>query len=347
MTSCSLPLRRPDQRRILRFARKTRNADARVRCLALLKVSQGLSCYAAARELGCVPSTAWRIVHRFLTEGETALLDKRAENGAVKVDEDIRAGLETILCNCPEDYGFPRTTWTLELIALVIEQALRVRISVGHTWKILRAMGVRWGCPRPVVGCPWKAALRERRLAYLRRLARRPGPRAVVVFADEVDIHLNPRIGRDWMLKGHRRHVLTPGQNRKHYIAGAYDPLRQRLVYVTGDRKASWLFLNLLRALCAAYSWATRIHVILDNYVIHKSVVVQTALRNLPKISLQFLPPYCPNDNKIERIWLDLHANATRNHRCPTLVALMANVHRYLAGRFHVFRGPSVALAHT
>lgn len=224
MTSCSLPLRRPDRRRILRFARKTRNADARVRGLAPLKVSQGLSCNAAARELGCVPSTAWRIVHRFLAEGETALLDRRAEHGAVKVDEDIRTGLETILCNCPEGYAFPRTTWTLELIALVIEQALQARISVGHTWRILRAMGVRWGCPRPVVGCPWKAALRERRLAYLRRLARRPGPRAVVVFADEVDIHLNPRIGRDGMLKGHRRHVLTPGQNRKHYIAGACPP---------------------------------------------------------------------------------------------------------------------------
>ncbi len=138
----------------------------------------------------------------------------------------------------------------------------------------------------------------------------------MVVFADEVDIHLNPRIGRDWMLTGHRRHVLTPGQNRKHHIAGAYDPLRNRFVYVTGDRKVSWLFLNLLRALCSAYSWATRIQVILDNYLIHKSLVVQAAMRNLPKISQQFLPPYCPNDNKVERI-------------------------------FHVFRGPSVTLAHT
>ncbi len=176
-------------------------------------------------------------------------------------------------------------------------------------------------------------------------MARRPKPREAVVFADEVDIHLNPKIGRDWILPGRRRYVLTPGRNAKRYIAGAYDPVRERMIYVTGDAKASWLFLNLLRALQQAYRWARRIHVILDNYVIHKSVLVQAALRRMPKIRLQFLPPYCPNDNKIERVWLDLHANVTRNHRCRTLQDLMTEVHHYLADRFEVFRGLCVDLA--
>ena len=36
------------------------------------------------------------------------------------------------------------------------------------------------------------------------------------------------------------------------------------------------------------------------------------------KVVLHFLPPYCPDDNRIERVWLDLHANVTRNHRCST-----------------------------
>ncbi len=154
MNRCLLPLKRAEQRRILRLARSTREAVVRTRCLVVLKVSQGLSCRAAALALGCVPSTGWRIVHAFRAQGEAALLDQRAENGAVKIDEDLRAGLEAILCNCPEHYGFPRPTWTLELIARVMDEVLEVRISVGHTWKILRAMGVRWGCPRPVVGCP-------------------------------------------------------------------------------------------------------------------------------------------------------------------------------------------------
>nr|WP_253816460.1 transposase [Myxococcus xanthus] len=33
------------------------------------------------------------------------------------------------------------------------------------------------------------------------------------------------------------------------------------------------------------------------------------------RIVLHFLPPDCPEANRIERVWLDLHANAARNHR--------------------------------
>ena len=57
------------------------------------------------------------------------------------------------------------------------------------------------------------------------------------------------------------------------------------------------------------------IHVILDNYRIHDSKIVQAALAGWGgRIRLHFLPPYCPNDNKIERVWQDLHVNVTRNH---------------------------------
>jgi transposase len=45
-----------------------------------------------------------------------------------------------------------------------------------------------------------------------------------------------------------------------------------------------------------------------------------------------FLPPYCPDANRIERVWQDLHANVTRNHRCKTLAPLLPNCRRYLDG---------------
>jgi len=105
-----------------------------------------------------------------------------------------------------------------------------------------------------------------------------------------------------------------------------------QLVEVTRSRRArrkGWTLLP----------WARRIHVILDNYVIHKSQLVLTALRAMPKIQLHFLPPYCPDDNRIERIWRDLHASVTRNHRCPDLKTLMANVYKYLTTHFQVFYG--------
>jgi transposase len=266
-------------------------------------------------------------------------LDGRSENGDRKVDDDLRQRIRDILLRRPPDFTFSRQTWTLELLARVIAEEIGVELSPGHLWRVLRKMNVRWGRPRPVVACPWKAERRKRRIAHLRRLARRSTAREPVVYADEVDIHLNPRIGPDWMLQGTQRIVLTPGQNEKRYIAGAYDPKTQRMVYVEGDRKASWLFLNLLRALEAAYPLARKIHVILDNYAIHKSSVALAALRQIARVALHFLPPYCPQENRIERQWQDLHANVTRNHTHRTMARLMHAVRAYLNARFRSHRG--------
>ena len=332
-----LRLRRATRLWLTRLDRKARDADLRVRCRVLLKVHAGQSPHRAAREIGCHPGTAYRIVARFVVRGEGSVFDGRWSNGVRKVSPEVLGGLVEILQGNPERYGFPRPTWTIEVLARVINEELSVSLSVGHLWKLLKRLKVRWGLPRPVVGCPWPTARRQRRLAELRRLALHPRPREVVLYADEVDLHLNPKIGRDWMLPGTQRLVMTPGKNQKHYLAGAYDPQREEFVGVDGDRKATWLFLNLLRALWLAYPWARVIHVILDNYVIHKTERVEQLLRQMgAKIRLHFLPPYCPNDNRIERLWQDLHANVTRNHRHRTMHALLAAVLRWLEARFTV-----------
>jgi len=121
----------------------------------------------------------------------------------------------------------------------VIAQVIGVLLSITHVWRLVKRLGARWGRPRPIVACPWKARRRQRRIAALQHLAATACDQKVVVFADEVDIHLNPKIGADWMLPGMQRLVLTPGNNEKRYLAGAYEPLNRRLVYVEGDRKAS------------------------------------------------------------------------------------------------------------
>ena len=163
----------------------------------------------------------------------------------------------------------------------------------------------------------------------------------VVVYEDEVDIHLNPKIGLDWMNRGHQKEVLTPGQNVKRYLAGAYEPTTGRLIVVEGEKKTSDLFLRLLETLLKKYPNARRIHVILDNYRIHSSRIVEAAmLHRLSRIRLHFLPPYCPNHNKIERVWKDLHDGVTRNHRHRTMASLMKAVYAFVHERNRLAKPP-------
>ena len=95
--AAQLSLPRPTRRRLARLDRATRDADLRIRCRVVLKVAEGLSCRQAAHDLGCAYSTAARIVARFRWQGEVGLIDGRSDNGARKVDADVRAGIVAIL----------------------------------------------------------------------------------------------------------------------------------------------------------------------------------------------------------------------------------------------------------
>ncbi len=50
--------------------------------------------------------------------------------------------------------------------------------------------------------------------------------------------------------------------------------------YVSGDRKNSDLFLDLVRHLRSTYRKAKKVHISLDNYVIHKSKRTLTEMKN-------------------------------------------------------------------
>ncbi len=168
-------------------------------------------------------------------------------------------------------------------------------------------------------------------MAKIRRLLATLPRNHVAVYEDEVDIHLNPKIGLDWMVQGQQKEVVTPGQNVKRYLAGALDVRTGALVWVEGERKASSLFIRLLNKLREHYPRAAVIHVIVDNYRIHSSKITQAAVAGFGgRILLHFLPPHCPNHNRIERNGEDLHANVTRNHTCPNMDALLIEVREYL-----------------
>ena len=60
-------------------------------------------------------------------------------------------------------------------------------------------------------------------------------PDEAAYYEDEVDIHLNPKIGPDWMVCGQQKEVATPGKNEKKYLAGAQSVRDKELVWVEGE----------------------------------------------------------------------------------------------------------------
>jgi transposase len=288
----------------LRWLRRaTREAGLAQRGQMILHAAKGRSSRMIAEALGCHRSWVSRVVRCFQAHGPTGLLDRREDNGTCKLSEAFLGRLDEVVRGRPSDYGLRRPSWTREQLVLILERQTGVRVHVGTLSRALQLIRARRAGPRPTVAGPWSERPKNRRLRALRRRAEHPPRGAVVVYADEVDVHLNPKLGLDWMGFGQQKEVLTPGQNEKRYLAGALNPQTGRLTCVESQRQNSWLFIGLLDALAVDYPQAKAIYVILDNYRIHTSRITQAALRRYGgRLVLQFLPPDCPNDNRIERL---------------------------------------------
>ncbi len=318
--------------RFERVARSCGDAALRTRYMIVVHSSKGWARHKIAEALGCHVSTVDRVRARFLQRGETGLIDQREDNGDRKADEEYQQVLLQVLEGAPRDHGHRRPTWTQRLLIQTMERYTGVTISRSTMSRLLKRLGVRHGRPKPTVGCPWSERARKQRLVMIRRLIETLPRNHVAVWEDEVDIDLNPRIGPDWMLPGSQRCVVTPGKNVKRYLAGAMDAQTDRITWIKGARKNSLLFIKLLEKLDRQHADKSRIHVILDNYVIHSSKQTQAWLReHESRFRLHFLPPYCPDDNRIERkAWRELHANVTYNHTCEDIDDLVAEAGSYL-----------------
>jgi transposase len=306
----------------------------RIRYLIVINLLNGRPAYQTAEVLGVHNTTVYRVAGRFRAHGEWGLWDAREDNGQTKLDDNYLSVLYRVVRGTPQQYGWRRPTWTRELLIETLVRQTGVRVHVTTMSRALALVRARRGRPRPTVGCPWAKAAKTRRLNAIRDLLVTLPRRQVAVYEDEVDVHLNPKIGLDWMARGQQKEVRTPGQNVKRYLAGALDTRTGQVHWVEGLRKTSALFIALMDQLLRTYAQATVIHVILDNYRIHDSKIVHAALHGWGgRIHLHFLPPYCPNDNRIERVWQDLHSNVTRNHTCANITALMREVRYYLRKR--------------
>lgn len=320
------------RRRIIRSVAKG-HPDANTRCRAqiVMALVRGTAVQAIREVLQCSASLVYKVAHRFLAVGEAAFADRREDNGRAVTNKTVESTVRLMVAETPRKFGHRRPTWTLELLVRVLRQRTGLRLSCTTMWRLLRRMKIRLGYPKPFVKCPWPSARRDLRIQRLRYLLLHARPGEIWVFEDEVDIHLNPKIGPDYMLPKTQKKVLTPGVNKKRYLAGALNAFSGQLTWVESDSKNSELFAMLLFELGWAYPEAERIHLIVDNYGIHKSNFTKLIVASCAgKVRLHFLPPYCPDENRIERVWLDLHANVTRNHQCKTMDELMVEVRHWL-----------------
>lgn len=238
----------------------------------------------------------------------------------------LQRSVLALLKAVPQTYGWCRTRWSCATLALTWQTKRGITVSAETMRRWLHELGWVWKRAKLVAkdDDPHRVA----RLARIRWVFEQLTFCEAMVFADELDIHLLPKVGCAWMPKGSQLEVMTPGQNQKHYLAGALDLATGTLRHCLGARKTNVLFRDLLDLLETSYPAEryTQVYVVVDNYKIHKAKAVQQWLDAHPRVRLLFLPTYCPRANPIERAFGDVHDCCTRNHRRKRLLDLVADV---------------------
>ena len=242
----------------------------------------------------------------------------------------LKRALLALLKAKPRRYGWCSTRWSCATLTetLKLKHGLDVSAETMRRW--LHELG--WVWRRAHLIAKDDDPLRIQRLGLIRFHHDYLGKRERLVFADELDIHLLPKVGAQWVPQGSRHEVMTPGKNEKHYLAGALDTSTGALYYTLGERKNNGLFRELLNELDQTYlaSQIDRIYVVVDNYIIHKAQAVNQWLEKHPRLELLWLPTYCPKANPIERAFGDVHDKCTRNHQRKRLRDLVKDVEHHL-----------------
>jgi putative transposase len=183
----------------------------------------------------------------------------------------LRRSLLALLRQPPTAYGWCRVRWSCATLALSLQARQGIAVSAETMRRWLHRLGWRWKRAKLVA----KDQDPERcgTLAYIRFVWETLCSREALLFADEVDIHLLPKVGYQWMPRGRQAEVMTPGRNEKHYLAGGWDCRTGIVHHCFGARKTNQLFRNLLDTLHQRYPACgyDRIYVVVDNYRIHQA----------------------------------------------------------------------------
>jgi len=323
---CCITLPPADRAALTEVFRTAADHPTRQRAVLLLLLHAGATWATISVALGCSTATVGRWAGRYRAGGVAALTARRPGRRRLAGWAAVLVGW--VLARYPRDFGFARSRWSCEAVAVLLAEDHGVRAGRETVRRCLVEAGLAWRRPRPVVRRtdPDRAA----KLAALRALLHGLPDDETAVFMDEVEVHTNPKVGCMWMRRGDQATVETPGDNEKRVLAGSLNWRTGRLVETwggEGEGRTAALFCRHLDDLRRAFRRYKVVHVICDNAFNHRpdrSRAVRAYLEKYAeRVRVHYLPLYSPDTNPIEEVWWRLHEAVTRNHRCRSMAELI------------------------
>jgi transposase len=240
-------------------------------------------------------------IKAFNKAGIDGLVDKARSGRPRKIPR--AQVVETVLPLLAEPERAGQTHWTAVKLHGHLREELKTVVSYSTLVRYLHEENQVLRVPRP-----WPVEQdEERRAAFAKQLqAWVADPSVELWFADECGIEADPRPRRRWVEKGSSPTVPYTGDHLRANVLGAVAPQSGRFCSLIFDHCNTDVFQVLLDTMAVEVPAQPnkRMLLIVDNASWHKATRL-----NWHHFEPVYLPPYSPDFNPIERLWLHLKAN--------------------------------------
>jgi transposase len=220
-----------NQKKHLKKIYKREKSRVSQRAHMVLLYDQGYSMEEIAIICQCDRGTVSTQLKNFKEHREKGLYDKKRCGAPRILNDEDQEYLFCSLEESPKDFGYFATVWTIEIMLDLLKRRRSKDISPSALKKILKKQKWKWNRPKQVP--PNAEPIRETEKQEIIRLLKNPREDEIILFEDEMDLELLPRISGAWMPEGKQLEIETPGQNKITCIFGFFNPHNKNFLMVT------------------------------------------------------------------------------------------------------------------
>ena len=292
MISFSLSVEAKEALRI--SVKKCSRAHA-IRILAILALSEGHSFAFVANILCIDDDTVRRHLNLYKEKGLAGLLENHYKGRACQLDATQQAALITHLkTNVYQDS---------KAIVSYIRQTFNVEYTVAGVTDLLHRLGFSYKKPSTF---PGKADSKKQKefVEHYQKLESEKAPEDQIYFIDGVHPMHNVQPAYGWFYKGEAAVLPTNTGRDRINLNGAYNVEKQQVIVRSDKTINAQSTIKLLEEI-KAQQLVGKIHIVCDNAKYYRCSLLTDYLSKLEnqRIIMNYLPPYSPNLNCIERLW--------------------------------------------
>lgn len=282
-----------------------------LRLRAVRCVQGGETPAAVARALRIDPRSMYRWLAQYRQGGWGALKAKPLLGRPPKLTgKQMKWIYDTVTQKNPLQLKFEFALWTREMVAQLIKDRFKIKLSANSVGRLLGQMGIT--AQKPL----HRAIERDETLVQkwlkeeypkIKKMAQNMG--AEIYFGDAAHIRSDHHAGRTWGKKGETPIVEATGARHGMSLISAITS-RGKMRFMVHDKGGvnAQVFIEFLKRLIAGARKS--IFLIVDRGPAHIAKKTKSFVETLKgKLRLFYLPPYSPDRNPDELVWKHLKAD--------------------------------------